>query len=254
MKKAKRSGFVEWNNNVLLSSMKRVNHDLIPIIALDALFYILSGYAVMLWFQRVQAKMASFNVPADIMSLGMEKARQFAGDVKTFYFLVIASFILLLIAIIFLASILKGMIWAKTTGTKISFKLISKFFGLNMAWMGFWLILVFLISYAAEPGIARYLMAAAILLGLYFTNTLYTFFMREQSFKSILKAIKLNVSKIHLFLLPYSAILLLLYVIIRLGSMMKFAYSPILLGAALLIYSAVIRHYASALAEEAENL
>lgn len=254
MKKAQKPNFIEWNNSVLLSSIKRVNLNIILILALDALFYLLSGYMVIAWLQRVQLKMASFNVPADIMSLGMQGAQQFAGEVKNFYFLVIFSFVFLLIAIIFLASIIKGAIWAKTTETKISLKLISKFFGLNMAWMGFWFALIFLISYAGEPKSAPYLMAAAALLGLYFTNTLYAVFMKEQSFKSILKAIKFNVSKIHLLLLPYSVIFLLFYVIIMLGGTLKTAYSQVLLGLVLLLYVAVIRYYASELVAEMGKL
>jgi len=246
MTKTKKS-FLEWNNDVFVSSMKKINLNIILIVILDALFYLLSGYLLILWFQRIQARMAAFNLLTDIVSLGYARAQQLVSDVKSFYYLIILSFILVCIAIIFLASILKGIIWVKTTKTKINFALISKFLGLNLIWMSFWFFAVFLISWLVQPASAPLFMAIAIILGIYFTNTLYTIFMQKQSFKSIFSAIKLNILKIHLFLLPYIIIGLLFFIIIRLGNLLKFSYSPILLGLILLVYSAVVRYYVSAL-------
>lgn len=254
MKKQQKSSFLEWNNNILISSIKKISFNIISVLILDALFYFLSGYLIIFWLQRVQTNIAAFNMPSDIMSLGPERAQQLVSEVKTFYYLIIFSFILLLIAIIFLATIFKGIIWAKTTNTKISFKLISKFLGLNLIWMGFWFVAIFLISFLIAPSSAVFFMIAAIILSLYFTNTLYTTFMREQKLKSILDALKLNVAKIHLFLLPYFAALLLFYVIMRLGNFLKFKYSTILLGLVMLVYAAVLRYYVSELVLRIDKL
>jgi hypothetical protein len=249
----KKPNFLEWNNSILASSLKKINLNVLLIVFLDALFYLMSGYAAIFWMQRIQAKMASFSMPSNLIALAPGAAKQLAGNVRGFYYLIIISFLLLLIAIIFLASILKGIIWAKTTGTKISFRLISRFFAVNIPWIGFWIALAFLIAYLAEPAYTPALMAALAIAGFYFTNTLYSIFMKEQGFKSILRAVRLCISKFHIFLLPYAAILLLLYALIRLGSLLKFSYSSALFGIALLFYAAVVRYYASALALEAEK-
>ena len=230
-----------------MSSIKKIDLNIILIIILDFLFYFLSGYLIILWLQRIQAKMASFNIPTDVLALGAERAQQLVSEVKGFYYLIVFSFIVLLIAIIFLASILKGVIWAKVTGTKITFKLISKFLGLNLLWMGFWFVIVFFISFLANPVSAPISMISAIMLGIYFTNTLYTIFMKNQSLKLLLGSIKLNITKFHLFLLPHIMIFLLLYVIIRLSNLLKFKYSTILLGSILIVYAAAVRYYASTL-------
>ncbi len=248
--KKQQLNFLEWNNNIFISSIKKIDLNIILIVILDTLFYLLSGYFVIFWLQRIQAKMASFSLPTDIISLGTEKAQQLVSEVKTFYYLIIFSFILVLIAIIFLASILKGIIWAKTTNTKISFKLISKFLGLNLIWMSFWFLIIFLIVYLVEPRLTPWFTIASIILALYFTNTIYTIFMKEQKFKSILDAIKLNITKIQLFLLPYAVIYLLFYIIVKLNNLLKFKYSTILLGLILLIYAAVARYYVSTLIYE----
>ena len=118
MKKPKKSNFIEWNNDIFVYSMKKININIILIVILDALFFFLSGSILIFWLQRIQAKMAAFNLPTDVISLGYERAQQLVAEVKTFYYLIIFSFILILIAIIFLASIFKGVIWAKTTKTK----------------------------------------------------------------------------------------------------------------------------------------
>lgn len=246
MKHKKIQNFIEWNRDILVNSFKKINLNILLIAILDALFYFLSGYLVIFWLQRIKAKIAAFNLPPDIISLGPERARQLVSGIREFYFLIILSFMLLLIAIIFLASILKGIIWAKTANAKINFRLISKFLALNLIWMGFWFVLVILISYLVEPAFAPSFMIAAIVLGFYFTNTLYTLFMKKHELKSIIKAVRLNIMKIHLFLLPYLLIAVLFYFIVKLG-FLNFRYSQILLGFILLIYSAIVRYYASAL-------
>lgn len=250
----KNQNFLEWNNSILVNSLKKINFDIILIIILDNLFYFLSAYFFIFWFKRIQEKMAAFNVPADVMSLGYEGAQQLISDAKAFYYLLIFSFILMLVAVIFIASIFKGIIWAKTTKTKITFGLISKFLALNLMWMGFWFLAVFLVSWLVQPASALLFMAMAIILGLYFTNTLYSIFMKEQKLRAVIGAVKLNITKIHLFLLPYAVMLLLFYVIMKLGSLLKFRYSPILLGLIIIVYAAVARYYASELVLEIKKV
>ncbi len=251
-----RFNFVEWNNIVLTNAFKKIGLSIMLIVALDALFYILSGYLVIYWLQGIQLKMSAISMPApeQLVSLGYDKAQQALNEAKAVYYLIIFSAIILLIAIIFLASILKGVIWAKTTKTKISLALISKFLALNLVWMGFWLALIICISLFVQPLSAPVFMLAAIMLGMYFTNTLYAIFMKEQKLKSIIDAVKLNVAKIHLFALPYLVIFALLYVISKLSGLAKFQYSPILLGLVLLIYAAIVRYYTSELVSEARKL
>src|SRR3989338_8135746 len=253
MKKIKQFNFLEWNNHVLASSMKKIDLSIFLAIVLDALFYLLSGYLAIFWLQRIQAKLAGFNLPSDVTAIGVEKTQQLVADAKAFYFLLIFSFLLLLTAIIFLASVLKGIIWARTTKTKISFALISKFLGLNLIWMGFWFAAVFLVSWLAEPAMVLILMAILAILGLYFTNALYTIFMKEQKISSIIRAVKLGVTKVHLFLLPYAVILLLFFVIVSIIRFVNTGYPQILAGLAIIAYFAAVRYYTSTLALEAEK-
>ena len=247
------TSFLKWNYNIFISSLKKINLNIILLIILDALFYFTSGFLVIIWLKRIQAKITSFNLPNDITPLGLERVQQLVSDARAFYFLVILSFILIILAIIFLASILKGIIWAKTTKTRISFNFISKFLLLNLIWMGFWFALIFLVSFLVEPASYSKSIIVIIVLGLYFTNTLYTIFMKRQKLKAIFSAVKLNIAKIHLFILPYTAIALVFFAIIKLSNLIKFRYSEFLFNFLILFYIAVIRYYVSTLVLEMDK-
>ncbi|MBI2652492.1 hypothetical protein HYX00_03410 [Candidatus Woesearchaeota archaeon] len=249
MKKAQKLNFIEWNNNILINSIKKINLNVILTIVLDILFYSSSAFMTFFWLKGIEAKKQSIILPTpnDLIALGYERAQEVLRETKAFLFLLIFSAVIMLLAIIFLASILKGIIWAKTTNTKISFALISKFLVLNLIWISFWFLLVFLISWLVEPASALIFMITTIILGIYFTNTLYTIFMKEQKLKSIISAVKLNITKIHLFLLPYFVIALLFFILMRFSNFLKFRYSPILLGLIIIVYAAVVRYYASEL-------
>lgn len=246
MKTPKKQTFFEWNNSVLIESIRKVDLNIILIIILDLLFYISSGFLVIFWLQRIRAKLAAFDLP-DIESLGYDSAQQLLSEMKAFLYLIIFSAILLSVSIILLASIFKGIIWAKTTKTKISFPLISRFLGLNLVWMSFWFLILFLIIYLVRIELVRIFMIVALVAAIYFTNTLYTIFMKRQKLSCIFDAIKLNVANIHMFILPYTIIILLAFIIRKLGSLLQLEYSVFLVGAVLVIYAAFVRYYVSAL-------
>ena len=222
MQKTKKPNFLNWNYNTLISSFKKINiKDAVLILVLDALFYIFSGYIFLFWLQRINEKMESVYLPFDLATAGVEKVQQAAKDAQSFYYLLIFSIILLVIAVVFLSSIFKGIIWAKTTSTKITSKLISKFFMLNFLWLGFWFVLIFLISWIVDIKYALAFMAASVLMGFYFTNNLYPLFMINPSIKSIKSSLKLSITKIHLFLLPYALIFIGFYLALFVSSLTK---------------------------------
>lgn len=278
MQKTKKQNFLSWNYSILKASLKKINLNVIQIIILDFLFYILSGYFVLFWIARINEKISSFDLPADLTAIGIERAQQLSRETQSFYYLIIFSFVLLLIAIIFLASILKGIIWAKTADVKVNLSLISKFLALNLAWLGFWLALIFLISWIVEIKYAFAFMAVSALTGFYLSNNMYPNFMRNPGFSSIKSSLKLSIAKIRLFLLPYLIIFTGFFLAISISSLTKLdsfsaalaekiygflgfsaAQGPelsigllvgLLANPLLLIFAALARYYISTLAAE----
>ena len=240
-------GFLEWNGNILIDSLKKIDWNILLIIFLDSVFYLASGSLVFFWLSRVMAKLVAFQLPTDIISLGKEGAQHFVSEIRFFYVFLIASFVIVLAAIIFLASILKGVIWAKTTKTRISFSLISRFLTLNLIWMGFWFVAVILMSILIDTAASAFVIGAAIILSLYISNTLYPIFMREQRLSVILKAIRISFAKIHMFLFPYSIIVIFFFILVKASKLANFKYSEVIATIILIILAALVRYYHSEL-------
>ena len=242
----KNKNFLDWNYGVLARSLKRIDLNIILIVILDALFYLASVFIYINWFAAMKAKEASFSLPPNIQSLPLSQLQQLTKDAQSFYYFFILSFLLVVISVIFLASISKGIIWAKTTRTKITLKLISKFFMLNLAWMGFWFLAIMAIAKFVDAESVNLFSRIAIFLGIYLTGALYSLFMKEQKFRAVKDALKLSIRKIHMFILPYFLISLVLYILVKLTSQFPSLISTTIL----LIYIAIVRYYLSELAFE----
>lgn len=190
---------------------------------LDIAFYCSSALILFFWLKGIEAKTKSITLPTpnDVIALGYERALEVLSEAKAFFFLLIFSAVIVLLALIFLASIMKAIIWAKTTNTKLSFSLISRFLVLNLIWTTFWTAIFLFILIFVKPELVQMLIIIAIILWIYLTNTLYSIFMKEQKFNSVISTIKLNATKIHLFLLPYALIFLTLFVIASLGRLTR---------------------------------
>src|SRR3989338_7795591 len=253
-KEAKNTSFLEWNKEVLLNLIKGVGLKIIVIVILDALFYIASLYLGWVWYQRIAAKMDAVNLNGGITPSEYGALQQMLSESVSFYYFIIWSFVLLLAAIIFLASILKGAIWAITTKTKISFKLISKFLGLNLIWMSIWFGLLLAVLFFVETQAVPAFLTITIILSAYLTNTLYSLFMKEQKISMIIMALKPSITKIHLLALPYTAVIGIFFFILKLNTLTAFPYSSIVFNLILLIYMAVVRYYANELALKVQQM
>ena len=237
-----------------MNSLKKINLNIVLIVILDALFYFIAGYLFILWQQRI--KLAEPSVPPlpELAALGFESAQQVLAQAKAYLYFIIFSLILLLLSIIFLASILKCIIWAKTTSTKITFNLISRFLGLNLIWMVFWFSAMILVVLVANKNSLMIFAYAVLIPAVYLTNNLYTIFMKKQKISAIKEALKLCIAKAHLFALPYALIFALLFVLSRLLEFAKFQYSFIIAPLLILVYAAFVRYYASTLAFEIQKI
>ena len=259
MKKTKKSNFLEWNNHVFISSIKKINFLILLIIVLDAFFYFSISSIFFYGRIRLLEKEASISLPnlsatSSITDEQLKQLNDAADATKSFKNLLIFSILMFLIIVVFLASIIKGIIWAITTKAKITFSLISKFLALNLIWMSICFGIIFMISNFIQIELAPIFMLAALTLLIYLTNTLYTLFMKHQKLKSIFSALKLNVLKIHLFLLPYLVVALLFLILFWIGSFFKFNYAVIAHSLILITYIAFVRYYVSTLVFEIEAL
>ena len=87
-----KTGFIEWNNSILINSLKHIDFNFIVIAILDAAFYLTIVFSFTAWFGFIKSKEAAINFPSD--------PSQFAGFLaveKSFYFLLVFSLIAMVI-------------------------------------------------------------------------------------------------------------------------------------------------------------
>ena len=233
----KNEGFIKWNYDIFLASFKKIDFNIIWITILDTIFYLASGCLVLLWFQRISAKIQSFSLPSDIGLVTDQAAQRLADQVAGLNLAIRLSFILLLTAIIFLAAIVKGIIWAKTKKISLSFSLLSKFLALNLGWMGLWFLIIYIVIQMVQPQLVLIFLLFVLFLSSYMTYSLYSIFMEKKSIKGALNSLKLSFKNIHYFILPYVSIIALWWLSVFLST---------LIGLDKLVFALVAKLYTAA--------
>lgn len=243
--------WLKWNAGIFISSLEKIDMNLFLIAALDVIFYASSLFLVSFAIKRMQLKANSVILPSGFMSMGEDALITTLHDAKSYYNLLIFTMIIVPLAVIFLAGILKGVIWAKTTKAKLNMRLIFGFIVLNAFWMGFWLAILFLVVKVVKPELAVNFFIVGVLICAYLTNNVYALFMKEHNFKSVVTALGMSISKVHFFLLPYIFVFatwFLSVLVLQLATRLIMPdYGKYLIGLFFIFYIAVVRYYISTL-------
>ncbi|HLC49818.1 MAG TPA: hypothetical protein VJI97_00135 [Candidatus Nanoarchaeia archaeon] len=256
----KKQSYWEQNKELLKSSVKKIDKWILISIALDIVFYIIIIYSFIFWNSSIQAK--SFSIlskyPSDPTMMTASQLQNINLEAKSFLMLLYSSVALLALFIIFITSIVKGIIWAKTTSAKINIHLISRFLGLNLIWMGLWTGIIVLIGFAADKTALVSFASLLIVIALYFTNIIYSLFMKNNKISSITDGLKLGVSKISEFAIPNAAVLFVIYLIINSGNLVNAAqanagYINLAIMVVLIAFIAFARYYTSTLVYQVQK-
>ncbi|MEK6943587.1 MAG: hypothetical protein AABX00_05985 [Nanoarchaeota archaeon] len=257
----KKQSYWEKNIELLKSTIKKIDKWILISIALDIAFYIIVIYSFMFWNSSVQAKQFSImsKYPPDPMMMSASQLQSINTEAKSFLILLYSSIVLLALFIIFIASIVKGIIWAKTTSTKINLHLISRFLGLNLIWMGLWAAIIILIVFGIDNSSLVAFASLSIVIALYFTNIVYSLFMKSNKLSSIAEGLKLGVSKISYFAIPNAALFLVVYLLINSGSLFNAiqknaGYINLAILVLLIAFMAFARYYTSTLVYQVQKI
>ena len=250
----KKENILQWNKRIFSKSFGQIDLNIIWMIFLDSIFYLSSWLLYSFWELRIQQKLDSLNLPSpeEVISLG-EKAELVAQSSRDFYILQVSSFILVVLAIVLIASIIKFLIWAKVTRTRYSLHLFSKFLTLNLIWTAIWSILIFSAAKFAQLSYVRTFIIALTILGVYFTSITYPIFMHQKKIKVIGKSIYMAISKIRFFMIPFAIFLFLTFWTIRIGVNINFRFAGYLYTLLLLVVLAYYRYYTSAMVQDLEH-
>jgi hypothetical protein len=147
------------------------------------------------------------------MGLNQQAANTLLTSVKGMFSFLVISMILFAIIIIISWTLFKGLIWTITTNKKFSTEFFMKFLKLNLIWLPAWFLLMFLFALIIKPTIAPIYMLITLVIAFYFTNILYPLFLKTNKIKVIKESFRLGIKKIHQFIMPYTIIIVLFFII-----------------------------------------
>jgi hypothetical protein len=236
MKKTKKNlNFISLHQKALKDSFKRIDLSFIWIIIADMLFYLASGYLIIFWLQRIQDKIQSFNLPSNIDAVSAQASQQLGDQIVQLNLTIRVSAVLLVVAVIFLAAIIKGFVWSRTSKTKFNFNFLSRFLVLNLIWMGILSALVYLVLFFIKSGLVFLFLIAILPLYSYLTYGVYGNFMKRQRFSESFSSIRISFRKIHYFIVPFIATVVLWLAALWLTALVRL--DGVLFAAAARIYS-----------------
>lgn len=241
-----KENYIQWNIRLLKDSLKKININLPLIVGIDFLFYSFVSFVLAVIGSNLSK--AYETIPAaDIASQSKEMIFQAAASLKSFYYAMVFSVIVFVVVFIFASGIAKSIIWALTSGTKITIDYILKFSIMNSILVIIWSLLsvVFIIILNSQSAI-NFIFTLAFIFT-YFGITAYALFTNSQKVSSLKQAIKLNIKKLHLLLLPYALIISVLTILsktmLSIISINKFAYWNYVFVAITLMYLGIVRYY-----------
>ena len=209
----KKYNFIKQNFTWFINSFKRINLKIFLILILDILFYFIFVQAGKFFIKIIQKKAANVDLTQNLLGLNQQAGSNLLSSVRGFFFFLVFSVILFIILMIINWSVFKGLIWSITTNKKFNLKFLKKFFLLNLIWLPFWFILIFLIAIGVKPTTAPIFMIISLALAFYLTNILYPLFLKDNKINKIREAFKLGIKKIHYFIVPYAIIIILFFII-----------------------------------------
>jgi len=164
------------------------------------------------WMDRIDSidlSNVAFQTEAQLQSI--------IATLKGFVVFVILTAILFILLTILSWSITQGIIYDILAKKKLSIKYLEKFLLLNMVWFIPWLIIFFIMLLGHKSTYVIPTFYILVLIFMHFSFILYVLFAKENKIRQIKKALKIGITKIHLFILPYLSMIIALTIISRLN-------------------------------------
>ena len=150
------------------------------------------------WMDRIDSidlSNVAFQTEAQLQSI--------IATLKGFVVFVILTAILFILLTILSWSITQGIIYDILAKKKLSIKYLEKFLLLNMVWFIPWLIIFFIMLLGHKSTYVIPTFYILVLIFMHFSFILYVLFAKENKIRQIKKALKIGITKIHLFILPF---------------------------------------------------
>ena len=193
------------------------------VVIFDILIAAAVFFASWLWMLFIKSKgqVVSELPLGQLMQMKLPELEGTLGVLRTFFFVLVGSIILLLLIYIALWSLFKGLQWSIVLKKKFSAKYYGKFLLLNIIWIVIWSIPFSIAAkMRSSVGLKAVYFAAVILV--YFTCILYIIFTEDNKFKNILSAFSIGFRKFYFFAAPFSIAAVIGYFVFYMNNIFSF--------------------------------
>jgi hypothetical protein len=207
----------KYGEDSLKKLINALNKNLLIIVLFDALFWLVffvTAYFSNSLFEKTAKSFLGFDPKSTISSLDMTKVQAATSSIKTF-FIVLGLIALGFIILNLLAySLSRCFIWFTLLKKKFNLKLFMKFLGFNSMWWVLWAVIFVFLVLKREPEILPLFAGALIILYIHTSTVAHYYLTKTNKVKeSFMKAFAIAYGKLHLFILPYSFILLVYFIL-----------------------------------------
>jgi hypothetical protein len=203
-KRVEQHSYISSLGVLLLSTLKSIRWWFLLVILVDLAFYAgVYGMASVAASEiRGNYDALSLPDPSIPQEISPAEAQAMLSQMKAFYYGTMGMLAAVAIAVIAWWSVCKGIIWCITLKESITLSTLWRFFMLNLAWLGCWMLLLALLAYALDLAKATYLFLGVLGLFSLLTTSIYTFFIPSPSFASFKHGFLISLKKFHLLALP----------------------------------------------------
>ena len=218
--------------------LKSFKNKAIPLLLIINILFILSAAGI----TRVTTSIAAPQIEKvnniDLSRVSFqteEKLTSIAASLRNFVLVALLIALLFVILIIIAWSLFQGMIYSLLGKKKFNLKFFEKFLLLNLIWFIPWLLLLGILLIGSKTASLLVVSITALLLFLHFSLILYPLFTKENKLKTIKTAIRLGITKIHYFIVPYILIAITFMIIAQINRLNL--YYMLILAIYLLFFS-----------------
>lgn len=211
---------MDYLKNTLKTYANSFKNKKIPLVlAINILFVLIASALIKLTKIISQSQIDKINSIdlSDIISQTEAQLQATISTLRGFALFAMLTAVLFLLLLIISWTLCQGIIYTALLKKKFSLRHFEKFLILNLIWIIPWLILIFMILFVGktENFIAPILILA--LLFLHFSLILYTLFAKNNKLGQIKQALKLGITKIHHFIMPYLIIIITFIILSQLN-------------------------------------
>ena len=139
-----------------------------------------------------------------------------ANNIFSLLFLLLVYLFAVTLLLIVAYSVFKGLIWLQVMKKKVSARFLKRFFLLNLCWWLILLIPIFIFVLGAKQEYLFYSVILFAILYVHFTSIMHYVFTNDLRIgKAIKQAFAITFNNIRQFLLPYSYIILVYFIILQ---------------------------------------